>query len=223
MSKYLINGGNSLSGKVEISGAKNSVLPILAASVINNSENVILDYPDLRDVNTMIKILRSIGCKVEKTSESIIVNSEDINSFEVSENLVREMRSSIFLMGPMLARFGKIKISYPGGCEIGPRPIDLHLKGLREMGVKITESHGFLECEVEKLKGTEIHLDYPSVGATENIMLAAVLAEGKTILRNAAKEPEIIDLQNFLKQLVLKFMVLVLVLLKLKVQKNYTG
>ncbi len=198
MSKYLINGGNSLSGKVEISGAKNSVLPILAASVINNSENVILDYPDLRDVNTMIKILRSIGCKVEKTSESIIVNSEDINSFEVSENLVREMRSSIFLMGPMLARFGKIKISYPGGCEIGPRPIDLHLKGLREMGVKITESHGFLECEVEKLKGTEIHLDYPSVGATENIMLAAVLAEGKTILRNAAKEPEIIDLQNFL-------------------------
>lgn len=198
MSRYLINGGNSLRGRVEISGAKNSVLPILAASVINNNENVILHYPDLRDVNTMIKILRSIGCAVEKTPEAIIVNSKNINSFEISENLVREMRSSIFLMGPMLGRFGKIKISYPGGCEIGPRPIDLHLKGLREMGVTINESHGFLECEVDKLKGTEIHLDYPSVGATENIMLAAVLADGKTTLRNAAKEPEIIDLQNYL-------------------------
>jgi len=198
VSKYLINGGNRLSGKIQISGAKNSVLPILAASVINNNESIILDYPDLRDVNTMIKILKSIGCEVKKTPEAIIVDSRNINSHEISDSLVREMRSSIFLMGPMLSRCGKIKISYPGGCEIGPRPIDLHLKGLREMGVKINEAHGYLECEVDHLKGCEIHLDYPSVGATENIMLAAVLAEGKTIIRNAAKEPEIVDLQNFL-------------------------
>jgi len=198
VSKYIINGGNKLGGKLNINGAKNAVLPILAASVINGKENVIIGYPNLRDVNTMVKILRSIGCKVQKTPESIVINSENVNSFEVSENLVREMRSSIFLMGPMLGRCGKIKISYPGGCEIGPRPIDLHLKGLREMGVKISEAHGFLECTVEKLKGSEIHLDYPSVGATENIMLAAVLAEGTTVIRNAAKEPEIVDLQDFL-------------------------
>lgn len=198
MSKYIINGGNKLSGKLEIDGAKNSVLPILAASIINGKENVIVGHPNLRDVDTMIEILNSIGCKVKRDSECITVNSENLSTCEIPEHLVREMRSSIFLMGPMLGRCGKIKISYPGGCEIGPRPIDLHLKGLKEMGVNIIESHGFLECRVEKLKGTEIHLDYPSVGATENIMMAAVFAHGKTVLRNAAKEPEIVDLQNFL-------------------------
>ncbi len=201
MSKFLVNGGNRLGGKIEISGAKNSALPILAASVINGKENIINRCPDLKDVNTMIKILRSIGCKVKKEKDTIIVDSENINSIEIAENLVREMRSSIFLMGPMLARFGRIVISYPGGCEIGPRPIDLHLKGLREMGVKIEESHGFLECKVDKLRGSEIHLDYPSVGATENIMMAAVLADGKTTIRNAAKEPEIQDLQNYLNKM----------------------
>lgn len=198
MSKYRISGGKKLKGELEISGAKNAVLPILAASVINGGESIINGFPNLRDVDIMIKILTSIGCTVEKNERSIIVNSKNIFTHEIDESLVREMRSSIFLMGPMLARFGKIKISYPGGCEIGHRPIDLHLKGLKEMGVKITESHGFLECEVENLRGAEIHLDYPSVGATENIMLSAVLAKGKTIIRNPAKEPEIIDLQNFL-------------------------
>jgi len=198
VSKYLINGGKKLKGELEISGAKNAVLPILAASVINGGESIINGFPKLRDVDIMIKILTSIGCTVEKNDHSIVVNSKNIFTHEIDESLVREMRSSIFLMGPMLARFGKIKISYPGGCEIGHRPIDLHLKGLKEMGVKITEAHGFLECEVENLKGAEIHLDYPSVGATENIMLSAVLAKGKTIIRNPAKEPEIIDLQNFL-------------------------
>ncbi len=198
VSKYLINGGKKLKGELEISGAKNAVLPILAASVINGGECIINGYPKLRDVDIMIKILTSIGCTVEKNERSIIVNSKNIFTHEIDESLVREMRSSIFLMGPMLARFGKIKISYPGGCEIGHRPIDLHLKGLKEMGVNITEAHGFLECEVEDLRGAEIHLDYPSVGATENIMLSAVLAKGKTIIRNPAKEPEIVDLQNFL-------------------------
>ncbi len=201
MSKFLVNGGRKLNGKLEISGAKNSVLPILAASVINGKMNIIKGCPDLKDVNTMTKILCSIGCKVKKEKNTILVDSEDINSIEISENLVREMRSSIFLMGPMLARFGKIVISYPGGCEIGPRPIDLHLKGLRQMGVKIYEAHGFLECEVDRLIGTEVHLDYPSVGATENLMMAAVLADGETIIRNAAKEPEISDLQNYLNKM----------------------
>jgi len=198
VSKYLINGGKKLKGELEISGAKNAVLPILAASVINGGESIINGFPNLRDVDIMIEILTSIGCKVKKNSNSIVVDSKNIFTHEIDESLVREMRSSIFLMGPMLARFGKIKISYPGGCEIGHRPIDLHLKGLREMGVKITEAHGFLECEVGRLIGAEIHLDYPSVGATENIMLSAVLAKGKTVIRNPAKEPEIIDLQNFL-------------------------
>ncbi|SKC78824.1 UDP-N-acetylglucosamine 1-carboxyvinyltransferase [Maledivibacter halophilus] len=198
MSKYLINGGKKLKGELEISGAKNAVLPILAASVINGGKSVINGFPDLRDVDIMIEILKSIGCRVKKSSKSIIVDSKNIFTQEIDESLVREMRSSIFLMGPMLARFGKIKISYPGGCEIGHRPIDLHLKGLREMGVKISESHGFLECSVDHLKGAEIHLDYPSVGATENIMLSAVLANGKTYIRNAAKEPEIVDLQEYL-------------------------
>lgn len=198
MSKYLITGGRKLRGDLEISGAKNAVLPILAASVINGGVSVINGFPNLRDVDIMIKILMSLGCKVEKTCNSIIVNSRNIFTHEIDESLVREMRSSIFLMGPMLARFGKIKISYPGGCEIGHRPIDLHLKGLREMGVEITEAHGFLECSVKKLRGAEIHLDYPSVGATENIMLSAVLAKGKTLIRNPAKEPEIVDLQDYL-------------------------
>ncbi|MCG8539750.1 MAG: UDP-N-acetylglucosamine 1-carboxyvinyltransferase [Clostridia bacterium] len=198
MSKYLITGGRKLRGELEISGAKNAVLPILAASVINGGVSVINGFPNLRDVDIMIKILMSLGCKVEKTYNSIIVNSRNIFTHEIDESLVREMRSSIFLMGPMLARFGKIKISYPGGCEIGHRPIDLHLKGLREMGVEITEAHGFLECSVKKLRGAEIHLDYPSVGATENIMLSAVLAKGKTLIRNPAKEPEIVDLQDYL-------------------------
>ena len=198
VSKYLITGGRKLRGELEISGAKNAVLPILAASVINGGVSVINGFPNLRDVDIMIKILMSLGCKVEKTCNSIIVNSRNIFTHEIDESLVREMRSSIFLMGPMLARFGKIKISYPGGCEIGHRPIDLHLKGLREMGVEITEAHGFLECSVKKLRGAEIHLDYPSVGATENIMLSAVLAKGKTLIRNPAKEPEIVDLQDYL-------------------------
>ncbi|QEK11954.1 UDP-N-acetylglucosamine 1-carboxyvinyltransferase [Crassaminicella thermophila] len=201
MSKLLIRGRNKLNGQIRIGGAKNAVLPILAATVLNGGENILFDSPDLRDVHSMIEILRSIGCKVSFENSVLTVNSSTLSSHEIPEHLVREMRSSIFLMGPMLGRCGKIKISYPGGCEIGPRPIDLHLKALRELGVKITEAHGFLECEAIKLEGKEIHLDYPSVGATENIMLVAVLAKGITKIRNAAKEPEIVDLQNYLNRM----------------------
>ncbi len=201
MNKFIIHGGNKLKGNIRIGGAKNSVLPILAATVLNGSENILFDCPKLKDVRTMIEILKSIGCGVTFKDHTLTVDSSTLSSHIIPENLVREMRSSIFLMGPMLARCGKVKISYPGGCEIGPRPIDLHLKALKELGVKITEAHGFLECEVNKLVGTEIQLDYPSVGATENTMLAAVMAKGITKIRNAAKEPEIVDLQDFLNKI----------------------
>ena len=197
MGKYVINGGSRLRGEVNISGAKNSVLPILAATVIGNNTSTIFNIPDLRDVEIMEKILLYIGCRVERTDNIIYVDSTSLDKIDIPEELVREMRSSIILMGAMLSRCGEVNICYPGGCEIGPRPIDLHLKALRQMGAQIEESHGFLLCRSNGLKGCEIQLDYPSVGATENTILAAVTAEGTTVIRNAAREPEIIDLQLF--------------------------
>ena len=200
MGKYVINGGSRLRGEVNISGAKNSVLPILAATVIGNNTSTIFNIPDLRDVDIMEKILLYIGCRVERTDNIIYVDSTSLDKIDIPEELVREMRSSIILMGAMLSRCGEVNICYPGGCEIGPRPIDLHLKALRQMGAQIEESHGFLLCRSNGLKGCEIQLDYPSVGATENTILAAVTAEGTTVIRNAAREPEIIDLQNYLNK-----------------------
>lgn len=200
MNRYIINGGAKLSGEVTISGAKNSVLPILAATVIGGNISTISNIPNLRDVEIMVKLLISLGAKVDFKEKNIIVDSKPINGITLPEELVREMRSSIILMGALLGRFKEVKISYPGGCEIGPRPIDLHLKSLRQMGAEITESHGFLHCKTSGLKGCDIQLDYPSVGATENIVLAAVRAEGTTTIRNAAREPEIIDLENYLNK-----------------------
>lgn len=201
MSKYIIEGQTRLVGEVDITGAKNSVLPILAATVINGDENIILNTPGLRDVYIMEKILKDIGCKVVREGSTMTVNSKSLDRIEIPEGPVREMRSSIVLLGAMLSRTGEVKIGYPGGCEIGPRPIDLHLKALKQMGAKIEESHGFLHCTAKKLKGSNIQLDFPSVGATENIMLAAVKAEGATIIRNAAREPEIMDLESFLNSI----------------------
>jgi UDP-N-acetylglucosamine 1-carboxyvinyltransferase len=198
--KYIINGGNRLSGEVSITGAKNAVLPILAATVIGGNKSTILNIPDLRDVEIMEGILLALGCTVERADKVMVVDSKPLNQIKVPEELVREMRSSIILMGAMLARCGEVIISYPGGCEIGPRPIDLHLKALRDMGAVIEESHGYLHCKTDGLKGVDIQLDYPSVGATQNIVLAAVTAEGKTTIRNSAREPEIVDLQNYLNK-----------------------
>ncbi len=198
MDKYVINGGHRLSGEIKIQGAKNAVLPVLAASVISGKVSTITNIPKLRDVDMMIKILDSIGAKTHIEGNVLTVDSSTIDKVEVPEELVREMRSSIIIMGALLARFGEAKLAFPGGCEIGLRPIDLHLKGLRQMGAKIEEAHGFLDCKTTGLKGCEIQLDYPSVGATENIMLAAVTAEGTTTITNAAREPELIDLQNYL-------------------------
>ena len=200
MGKLIVRGGNKLAGEVDVSGAKNSVLPILAATVLNGGMNVIHNIPNLSDVSIMIKILVAVGCSVKKEGSTVIVDSSGLNNYEIPEYLVREMRSSIIVLGAMLARCGQVRISYPGGCELGPRPIDLHLKALREMGAVIKEEHGFLICDAKKMKGTEIQLDFPSVGATENIMLAAVFAEGTTTIRNAAREPEIRDLQNFINR-----------------------
>lgn len=198
MGKLIIDGGNRIGGEVRVGGAKNSVLPILAATVLNGGINVVHDIPKLLDVDIMEKILTALGCSVKRENGTIVVDSKDLTEHEIPEELVRQMRSSIIFLGAMLSRFGKVKVSYPGGCEIGPRPIDLHLKSLREMGAKIEEKHGFLNCEATKLIGCDIQLDFPSVGATENIMLAGVFAEGTTVIRNAAREPEIIDLENFL-------------------------
>ncbi len=199
MGEYHIIGGNKINGEINIFGAKNAVLPILTATVLNNNKSIIHNCPRILDTFVAIDILESIGCKVKFENNTIEIDSSNINSIEVPEKSVREMRSSIIFLGSLLGRFNKVKIGYPGGCELGARPIDLHLKGIKQLGGKIHEEHGFINCSTDKLVGTRINLDFPSVGATENLMLCSVYAEGTTIISNCAKEPEIIDLQNFLK------------------------
>ncbi|NLZ54798.1 MAG: UDP-N-acetylglucosamine 1-carboxyvinyltransferase [Thermoanaerobacteraceae bacterium] len=198
---YIIQGGETLSGRIKVQGSKNSSLPILAATILNGKKNTIRDVPKIRDIEVMNKILSHLGTNIVIKDNVIEIDSKNVNSFDVPEQLMREMRSSIVLMGALLGRFGRARVSYPGGCEIGPRPIDLHLKGLSLMGVNFSEGHGFLYAKTNRLKGADIHLDFPSVGATENLMLAGVLAKGSTIIRNVAKEPEIVDLQNFLNRM----------------------
>ncbi|QQY80539.1 UDP-N-acetylglucosamine 1-carboxyvinyltransferase [Keratinibaculum paraultunense] len=200
MDRIILYGGNRLTGEVNVSGAKNAILPILAATVVEGNESTIFNVPNLRDVEVMEKILLALGCTIKRVDNIMWVNSKPLDQVKIPDELAREMRSSIILMGAMLSRCGEVIISYPGGCEIGPRPIDMHLKALKDLGAEIEESYGFIHCRASKLKGTEIQLDYPSVGATENIILAAVKAEGTTIIRNAAREPEIVDLQNYLNK-----------------------
>lgn len=198
MEKYIINGGNKLYGSVKIQAAKNSVLPILAATVLTDGEVKILNVPHISDVKNMINILTCLGCKAVYENDSIIIGSSTADCFEIPSALAHELRSSVFLLGSVISRFHKAKIAYPGGCDIGLRPVDLHLTGLKRLGVEITEKNGYILCKCDKLCGNEIMLDCPSVGATENIILAAVKAEGTTVIKNAAREPEIEDLQKFL-------------------------
>lgn len=198
MGKLKIHGGNKINGELRINGAKNSVLPILAASILNEGTCVLHDCPKLKDVYAMLGILEHLGCIASFDGNDIIVNTKGVIDNDIPDNLMRTMRSSIFLLGALVSRNRSALISFPGGCDIGHRPIDLHLKGLRKLGISIKESYGYINCTGTKIKGCDIHLDIPSVGATENIMLAAVKAEGTTVIRNAAKEPEIEDLQNFL-------------------------
>ena len=198
MDKYIINGGQKLYGKVVVQSAKNTVLPLLAASVLTDEQVKIRGVPTISDVENMIRILGEVGCKIKRQKDCAVIDSSNAVSHEIPPRLTKELRSSVFMLGSVLTRFHRAKISYPGGCDIGLRPIDLHLSGLKRLGVEIVEEGGYIECKAERLVGAEILLDFPSVGATENIILAAVKAEGITVIRNAAKEPEIVDLQNFL-------------------------
>lgn len=203
MDKLIITGSSRLRGEVNISGAKNSSLPIMAACILSSDRSIIENVPMLEDVFALGQILQSInaGVKIDKNNNSVFIDTSNIINMEPSYDVVRKMRASFLIMGPMLARFGEFKISFPGGCNIGTRPIDLHLKGLSALGAKINTDHGYVEARAEKLKGSKIYLDFPSVGATENIMMAAVLAEGETVIENAAAEPEIVDLSKFLNKM----------------------
>lgn len=202
MEKLIIHGGHELHGRVKISGAKNAVLPIIAATLLAQDKPCVLDeVPYLNDVCTIAEVLRQLGAKVDfnRQQHTLFVDSTVLKTVDAPYDLVRKMRASFVIMGPLLARYGKAKISMPGGCAIGTRPIDLHLKGFEALGAEIEIGHGFISATAPNgLKGTSIYLDFPSVGATENIIMTACMAEGQTILENAAQEPEIIDLANFL-------------------------
>ena len=191
-----------LKGNVRISGAKNSALPILAASILGTEDIILEDVPDLKDIEVMCQVLSSLGAEIEKIDKNTIkINSANINNYETKYELMSKMRASFLVMGPLLTRIGRTKTSLPGGCAIGTRPIDLHLKGFRALGATIDVDHGNIGAYADKLIGSKIYLDFPSVGATENIIMAATMAEGETILDNAAMEPEIVDLANFLNKL----------------------
>ena len=201
MSSFIIEGGTKLKGEVRISGSKNASLPIIAASILNGGKTILYNVPNIHDTQITLKILKELGCKIKKNKEKIEINSMYITQNEISENLMREMRSTVILAGALIGRFKEATFSYPGGCDIGARPIDLHLKAFKKLGINIEEEYGFIRCSCDKIIGTNIDLDFPSVGATENIILASVLAEGKTTITNAAREPEIVDLVKMLKKM----------------------
>ena len=204
MSRFVIEGPVRLQGTAMASGAKNSVLPLMAASVMGSSPCMLHNAPDLTDVRTMALILKGLGAQVERTGpgqSTLYIDPRTIDIHVVDEMLMRQVRSSVFLMGPLLGKMGQVQVSYPGGCDIGQRPIDLHIKGLKALGATFQEEHGHIIAKRDKWEGIDIHLDMPSVGATENIMMGACLASGVTVIRNAAKEPEIVDLQGFLNSM----------------------
>ena len=201
MPKILVRKSNPLKGNVKIDGAKNAVLPIIAATLLANGKSILRGVPNLRDVHVISDLLRHLGAKVEFEGTTLTVDATNITTCEAPYELVSKMRASFLVMGPLLARFNQTKISMPGGCAIGTRPIDLHLKGFKYLGAQIDMDHGFVEAKTEQLVGTKLYLDFPSVGATENIMMAAALAEGTTIIENAAQEPEIVDLANFINEM----------------------
>ena len=203
MEKLIVRGGNRLVGTVKTSGAKNAVLPIIAASILGETPSHLDEIPKLEDVRTICGVLKYLGVKIDDRKEhELVLDTSRITAYEAPYELVRTMRASFVVLGPLLARMGHARISQPGGCAIGSRPIDLHLKGFEALGAKISQDHGFVEAYAPNgLKGADIYLDFPSVGATENIMMAACLAEGTTTLENPAEEPEIVDLANYLNQM----------------------
>ena len=195
MGSFVINGNNKLEGEVKISGSKNSALPILASTVLHGREYVIKNVPDIDDVRRMLEILVMLGCFATYENGCCYINTKDLSTYNIDDELSKKLRSSIIFLGPMLCRNKIAKITYPGGCDIGKRPIDLHLYGLKELGVNIKEEGDFVLCTADNTRCNDIKLSYPSVGATENIMLFAVGVDGTTRIMNAAKEPEIIDLE----------------------------
>ncbi|MBP2635140.1 MAG: murA1 [Firmicutes bacterium] len=201
MEKFIVRGEVQLCGNVRVSGAKNATLPIMAATLLCSGISVIHDVPYLRDIQAMQDILTLLGAKICRQDHTMLIDTSNVCKAEIPEHLMREMRASVFLMGPLLGRFRKVRLSYPGGCAIGPRPINLHIKALEKIGAIVDESYGFIVAEAAELTGGEVNFDFPSVGATENAMMAAALAKGTTIIRNAAREPEIVDLQVVLNKM----------------------
>lgn len=201
MEAFVVRGGRKLEGTIRVDGAKNAALPILAASVLTEETVVLQGVPMISDVRKMTDILTMLGCRIRRDGHTLTLDAGGLNRTEMPDALSKQIRSSIFLLGPILSRFRQATVTYPGGCEIGLRPIDLHLSGLRSLGVAIHEEGGVIHCDGGNMHSGEVHLDYPSVGATENILMAAALARGTTRIENAAKEPEIADLCDFLTQM----------------------
>ena len=201
MSKFIIQGGKKLEGEIKISGSKNAALPIIAGTILNGGRTTLYNVPNIQDVNTMFEILKDIGATIIKKKNKIIIDTNKIHKYEIADNLMRKMRSSVIIAGALIGKYHQAKFSYPGGCDIGARPIDLHLKSFEKLGITIKEEYGEMICNTEKIVGTQIHLDFPSVGATENIILASCIGEGVTIINNAAREPEIEDLIKFLNKM----------------------
>lgn len=201
MDKLRITGGKKLKGDVYISGSKNAALPIFVSTILNSGLNEIRNVPFLKDINTTIKVLESLGASVDGMGHIVKINSAGISNFEATYDLVKTMRASVLVLGPLLARFGRSRVSLPGGCAIGARPINLHLKGLEALGAEIKLEHGYVEAKARRLKGGRINFDISTVGGTEHLMMTAALAKGETLLENAAREPEIVDLANILNQM----------------------
>ena len=198
MESFVVEGGRRLEGSIRVDGAKNAALPILAACVLTEEEVTLHAMPDITDVRRMVDILRILGCRVTCQGHDMCISGMDMSSHEMPDKLSKQIRSSIFMLGPILSRFRQATVTYPGGCEIGLRPIDLHLSGLRALGVRISEDGGVIHCDGRHMHPGDVHLDYPSVGATENVMMAAACLPGTTTIHNAAREPEIVDLMGFI-------------------------
>ena len=196
--RYLVRGGRRLAGRVTVSGAKNSALKLMAACLLAPGAGSLHNVPDIQDVRTMREVLEHLGARVQTKGNDMVIDAGSVASTTAPYELVQRMRASIQIMGPLVARFGRARVAMPGGCNLGPRKIDFHLRGLSQLGAKVSQEHGFVEVVAERLRGAAVSLDYPSVGATENLMMASVLADGVTVIDNAAREPEIVDLSKFL-------------------------
>lgn len=201
MYRYIINGGKKLHGEIDVSGSKNASLPILAATIISGKTTKLYNVPDIEDVKTTLEILKKLGCKVKKDKNKIIINSKDMSKTTIPDDLMRKLRSSVIIVGAILSRFKNVRFSYPGGCDIGSRPIDLHLENFKKIGIKIDENSRYIECKYDTIDSKNIELDFPSVGATENLILATVIGEHEVTINNAAKEPEIVDLAMMLNRM----------------------